>query len=205
MFAELAVVVEELARQARLQTTSTTSIRVATNAKATVRDRLREYLPAIKRTAVALATHKPGLKATFKLPRPGDQELLNAALVFLKEVEPLVADFASHEMPDVLVNLRRDIDAFHAAVTESNNSNAARIEATASVREVLASGIEIMRHLDAIVRNKFADDKPMLAAWESASHVERKKYRRSRDRANPESSEVSEPGQEPGTRQTHSN
>jgi len=37
----------------------------------------------------------------------------------------------------------------------------------------LTRGLKALQRLDAIVKNKFANDKPTLSAWESASHVER--------------------------------
>jgi hypothetical protein len=48
----------------------------------------------------------------------------------------------------------------------------ARISATESIDAAIDRGIESVRQLDALVRNKFRDDSATLAAWTSASHTE---------------------------------
>ena len=173
MFVEMAAIVSELENLAGVQAASATFAVVGSETKAVARKRLRENLRAIRRTALAVVTDNPELKKTFRLPTKGDKPLLNGARAFLEAVEPMAADFAKHEMPDVVAGLRGNIDAFQSAVTQRNHSTERRIKATASLDAVLAHGMKVLHRLDAIVSNKYANDKPSLSAWESASHVER--------------------------------
>ena len=182
MFAEVPAIVTELEHQATIQAASAGRVRVGSATKATARAQLQERLRAIHRTVLALAVETPELKKRFRLPPKGDSHLLTAARAFLEHLEPLADEFSRHEMPDVRVNLKGDIDAFQAAVTELNHSTETLVKATASLDAVQAHGSNILQHLDAVVRNKFANDQPMLAAWESASHVERR-HRVSRRKA----------------------
>jgi hypothetical protein len=100
--------------------------------------------------------------------------MLASARAFAADAVPFKAEFIRHEMPaDFLDDLAADIAAFEASITEQNRSRDARIAATGSIDEAIERGIAALRQLDAIVRNKFRDDPATLAAWASASHVER--------------------------------
>ena len=48
-----------------------------------------------------------------------------------------------------------------------------RVAASAGLDELTERGNEIVRKLDAIVRNKYANNAAVLAEWTSASHTER--------------------------------
>ncbi len=48
-----------------------------------------------------------------------------------------------------------------------------QVTATAAIDAVLERAVNIVRELDAIMRNQFANDPATLAAWLSASHTER--------------------------------
>ncbi|HEX8072371.1 MAG TPA: hypothetical protein VF546_20665 [Pyrinomonadaceae bacterium] len=47
------------------------------------------------------------------------------------------------------------------------------MNATAGLTDVLKRAAQIVKQLAPVVRNKLRDDPAALAAWESASHVER--------------------------------
>ena len=174
MFAEVTAVVAELTHYATIQLASAGESRVGSATKAKLRDTLREDLRAISRTVPVISGDGPQLRKKFRLLQAGDERLLATARTFAEEAEPLAAEFAKHEMPaDFIAKLKLDIDAFEAAVTEQNNSVATRVTATTTLTELLARGAKAMRHLDPIMRNKYARDKPTLAAWASARHVER--------------------------------
>ena len=116
----------------------------------------------------------PAVKKMFRLPRFADRALLNGARGFVEAVEPFSAEFTKHELPaDFLFTLKKDIDAFQAAVTEQNHSKEARVAATASLNATIRRGLKAVQRLDAIVKNKFQKNSPLLAAWASARHLER--------------------------------
>ena len=73
------------------------------------------------------------------------------------------------------------LDALHAAIAawEEAISGRARprdapVATTASLDATVDRGIKAVQRLHAIVRNTLRDDPAALAAWESASHVDRR-------------------------------
>jgi hypothetical protein len=75
--------------------------------------------------------------------------------------------------PDFVDDLKARILAVEQAVEGRAQAWAARVTATAGLAAAAQMGIEAVRELDRIVRNIYADNEAELAAWESASHVER--------------------------------
>jgi hypothetical protein len=138
---------------------------------------------AISRTARSMAFDTPGLEDKFRLPRmPKDQELLSAARAFAADAQPLAAEFARRGLPtDFLADLASDIESFEQAVNRKTEGRAAHVAATAAIDNLIEDGMKRLRQLDTVVRNIFADDPATLAAWVSASHVERAPRRKQPD------------------------
>jgi len=175
LFADLNDVVAELSLHAEMQTSRRSAAKQGTTSKAAARANLLEDLEAISRTARAMAINNPGLADLFRLPHSnGDQALLSTAHAFATDAVAYKADFIKHELPaDFLEDLAADIAAFETADTERHNSTGAHVAATRGFDDTLERGLNIKRQLDAVVRNKYRDDPATLAAWTSATHVER--------------------------------
>ena len=173
--AEITTVIEALTAQTVAQTSGMAAARQSTSGKAVTRDALREEMEMINRTARAIAIDEPGLDDKFRLPRSnGDQALLNAARTFHADAEPLKAQFIEHDMPaDFLDTLGGLISEFEQLLVAGHQSATAHIAASAAIDTQIERGMTAARRLDAIVRNKFRDDPAVLAAWESARHIER--------------------------------
>jgi hypothetical protein len=123
-----------------------------------------------------VSSDTPGLQERFRLPRGNrnDQQLLTTARAFAADAVPFKAEFVRLELPaDFLEDLAADIEAFEHAISDQNRHHEAHVSATESIDAVIDRGIEAVRQLDAIVRNKFRDDPATLAAWTSASHTAR--------------------------------
>ena len=148
----------------------------APSSKATARAALYEHLLAINVTARAVALDTPGLETKFRMPRSGtDQALLTAGRAFAADAVPLAGAFQQHEMPvNFIDELHADIAALEEALSGRVRSRDAHVAATAALEATVERGIKAVQRLQAIVRNKFRDDPAVLAAWESASHVERR-------------------------------
>ncbi|MGB7923671.1 MAG: hypothetical protein WCF57_10545, partial [Pyrinomonadaceae bacterium] len=138
-------------------------------------------LEAISRTAasLALAGTTPGLEDRFRMPRGNnDQALINSARAFAQDAAPIAARFIDFGLPqDFIASLNTAITEFEQAINRQNTGRDTHVAATSAIDDALERGIKIVGQLDAIVRNKYADDKPQLAAWQSASHVERSPQR----------------------------
>ena len=177
-FAIVAVVVEALTGETTSQTSGKSSVQQATASRAAAREALRESMQAITRTARAMALDTPGLENKFRMPRGGsDQALMTTARAFAADAAPLKTDFIRHELAASFVeDLKDDIADLERAVGGQNTGREAQVTATASIDQAVERGMNAVRRLDAIVRNKFRDDPATLAAWESARHIERSQH-----------------------------
>jgi len=174
-FVALSVAVENLTREAATQSSGVSSAQQATASRAGAREALRDAMQAVSRTARAIAFNMPGLENKFRFPRSGsDLALLAVARAFAADALPLKDEFVRHEMPEsFLEDLQADIADLERAIGGQNTGRGTHVFATASIDEQIERGMNAVRRLDAIVRNKFRDDAATLAAWGSARHVER--------------------------------
>ena len=62
---------------------------------------------------------------------------------------------------------------FEATFSNIASATAEHVAATADISTKIRQGMIIVRTLDGIVKNKYANNPGKLAAWLSASHVEK--------------------------------
>ena len=149
--------------------------RQGTTTRAQARDALLEDLEALSRTARAMSDEVPGIENKFRIPRDNnDQTLLSAARAAAIDAVPLKMQFIAHEMPaDFLEDLAADIAAMETAISNQSGGVGDHVAASAAMDAAFARGMDRLRKLDAIVRNKYANKPAVLAEWTTASHVER--------------------------------
>ena len=190
---EVATALSGLEQHATTQHASSGGSRLGTANRATARTALRRAVREINQTAHAIGLDIPGIENKFRMPRSGDQNLLNAARAFLQDAAPLKDAFIKHEMPaDFLEELKRLLDAFQAAVIDQHRVTETRINATASVDVLMEGALRAIDRLDVIVKNKYRDDPATLSVWASASHVEHHNAR-PRKKTEPATPPASEP------------
>ena len=84
------------------------------------------------------------------------------------------AKFISYELPE---NFVEDLRADRKAIRDANRYNQGEtqegVEDTARIGQILALAANDLQEIDAIMHNKFTRDPAKLAAWGSASRVER--------------------------------
>ena len=175
LFAVVASGVEDLGRHAAAQATGSTDARQATDTKGDAREALRQDLEEINRTARSMAIEFPDVGEKFRLPRfMNDQQLLETARTFMTEAAPITARFIRYEMPaNFLDDLDTDIAAFEAANRSQDAGLTDQASATESIDETYERTMDAIRRLNAIVRNKYRNNRAVLAAWARARHVER--------------------------------
>jgi hypothetical protein len=180
LFADLKAIIAQLNAHAAAEVSGRGSARQGTDMRDEARRELREDLQAIFRTAEAMDGEGDLISENFRLPRKGnDRELLNAARAIRAKAEPLKAQFIAHELrPDFLEDLDADLAAFEKAITDQSSAVGDHVAANAAFDAAMARGNEIVRKLDAIVRNKYANNPGVLAEWTSASHTERSPRRK---------------------------
>lgn len=179
LFARLDTVIRGLEEHALRQSTGKSSVREGTSSKSAVRDELWRRLEAISRTARVIAFTVPGLEEKFRLPRGvGDQALIQLARTFAADAEPLKAEFIRRGMAATFIeDLGEEAGEFETVISRKAQGRSAHVAASAEIDELIEQGMRTVRELDAIFRNTFADDPSTLAAWGSASHVERSSHR----------------------------
>lgn len=135
---------------------------------------LVELMRAINQTARSINKQFPGIADQFRMPRYSDQAILNCARAFIQAATPIAAEFTKRGLPDsFLADLQAAIDAVEAAEARQSAALANQTAATAALRLALRQEQDAVSELNAIMRNHFRNDPATLAAWESASRVER--------------------------------
>lgn len=192
LFANLATIVTDLDGHAATQISSRGSAREGTTTRGQAREELRADLIAINRTARAMSAEVPGINDKFRLPPVGnDQLLLNAARAAAVDAAPISAQFIAHEMPaDFLADLNDDIARLEATMGNQSSGVGNAIAARAAIETKIDEGVAVVGKLDAIMKNKYANDPATLAEWASASHTERAPRRKKTPPATPGSGET---------------
>ncbi len=178
LFTELADITRELDTHAAAEISHSGGGRLKQAAKGDAHDLLETRLRAIARTARAIAVTTPNFDRNFTIPtRPTDRELLDLARSFAEAAAPHAAEFVKYSMPtDFLDLLNAEMTAFAEALSEKRLVRAAKTDASAAIDAAIERGMNIVRQLDAIVRNTFHDD-ATVTEWKRVSRPERAKSR----------------------------
>ena len=117
----------------------------------------------------------PGMADQFKMVcSNGDQAMLNRARAYITEATPIQERFTDRGLP---VTFLDDLQTAIASVEEADNHQSAALialtAATAGVAEALKQLRAAMKEFEAIARNTYRNDPETLAAFKSASRVER--------------------------------
>jgi hypothetical protein len=158
------------------QATGLGAARQSTLKRVAARRELLQLLKAISRTARMMEEIEPTLFRQFRVPRgEGDQAVLAAAASFATAARPLEAEFVRRGLTD---NFIEDLETRAAALREAVGlkieSRRSHVTATANIDTLIERGLKAVRQLDSFMRNTYANDPAMLAAWVSASRVERR-------------------------------
>ena len=154
--------------------------REGTGTRGDAREELRSRMKAWSATAHAIAIGNPGLDQKFRVPRgENDEILVAAARAFATDAVPLTAQFIAHEMPATFIDdMNASILKLNTAMISQSSAVGNRVGARAAIEAKLDECMDVLRKLDPIMRNKYADDPATLAEWTSVSHVERAPQRK---------------------------
>jgi hypothetical protein len=175
LFDTIGGVVNDLEGYAAAEFGGRGAARQGTATKALAKAAILKDLAILRRTARAMSVNMPGFEEKFRVPYKQDgQELVTTARAALMAAEPLKAEFLRREVQErVFQSLAANIAAYEAAITERNTAREERVAATASIDAAIEIGLNALRQLDPIVRNKLHNNTATLAAWLSAKRVER--------------------------------
>jgi hypothetical protein len=165
------------------QTTGLADASFGFNSKDTARENLREMLSEIARTARSMVYAFPGINLKFRmLQGDSDVKLLALGRSFLTEATPLKDAFLQYGMDshsdeathtDFLTILQELVDDFEQSLSAPGTAIDAHVEATAEIGAEIRKGMIAVRTMDGVIKNKFRNDVGKLAAWLSASHIEK--------------------------------
>ncbi|HEX8463651.1 MAG TPA: hypothetical protein VF627_03450 [Abditibacterium sp.] len=138
---------------------------------------------AIARVARAHQSEVAGLSDVFKSPKNGREDdwiAAASAMLLALDADPTLAQFfIDNGMPDDFVaDLRADIAAFTTISTAQDQNDGNYRAATLEIDAAIKDGIALMIKLDAYCKAKFAGNPVLLAAWNSASHLELRRVHR---------------------------
>jgi hypothetical protein len=179
--AELRASIAELESTDAAVLTNVRSTRQGTTSKREARQALRDQINAISETAKTIALDHPELKEKFRRPRgnANDQTLVSVARSFALEAPPVKNLFIEYNMPaDFIARLNASVDAFEQSVNQQNTGAGASRSSRVSVETTLDRAEQELARLDTAVRNKHRGDAATLAAWESASRLERSPHKK---------------------------
>jgi hypothetical protein len=147
----------------------------ATEQKDVAREVLLDRMRPINRTARGMDKIFPGIGEQFAMPRTyGDQAIINRAQAYITAGTPMAAEFTKRGLDaNFLTELAAAIPPMMNAIEQQNNARSEQTAATAAVTKAQTQLKDAVRELSPIVRNTFHDDAATLAAWDSASHVEK--------------------------------
>ena len=147
----------------------------ATDQKATIRENLRDKCAAISETAKGMEPDFDGISAIFRFRRNlNDADLLAKAMAFAQSAVAYEADFITYLLPATFIaDLNTEITAFETAINTQTSKTDGRVESHVELANAIGDGMKLTRTLKRLVRNKYAGDPGKIAAWESASHVEK--------------------------------
>ena len=143
--------------------------------KDSARETLREQMAAIARTARSMDYEFPGIADEFRFKANlADADFLAKGRAFYTASADNEGDFVAFGLPvDFRTSLNTACEDFESALNSSASSKAGKIAATATIIATIREGMIAARILDAVVRNKYANNPGNLAAWAAASHVEK--------------------------------
>lgn len=139
------------------------------------REDLRAHMQPIAFTARRMDAIIPGIGDKYKMPaKRSDQEMIATAKAWVLGLPDVEDDFVSFGMPATFIaDLSAAATAFENTIAPTSDAVDDRVEATADIGESDRKGMAALRICDAVIRNIYANNPGKLAAWLSASHVER--------------------------------
>jgi hypothetical protein len=174
-FAEVALIVAEIQQLIGDQSQSRSDARYHFNTKDTARENLRSEMSDMASIARSMIYQFPGIDLMFRAPRNmSDANLLAAGRAFYDSSAQYAAAMIEYGLPTTFrADLLAAVEEFEGSLSAPGMSIDAQVAATADIGAVIRRGMVAVRILEGVVRAKYRNDVGKLAAWTSASHIER--------------------------------
>jgi hypothetical protein len=176
LFADLDAQLANLDTLRTARETSLSTRQRGTAGRVDVRESLRALVVSVSDTAKVIAADRPEFKGRFQFARAdrSDRSLVAVARSFAEAAAPFKALFVEYELPaDFITRLTEGADALEQQMALQEEGVGARVTTNASIEQTVERVDDLVDRLGVIARNKYRDDPAKLAAWESASRMER--------------------------------
>lgn len=150
--------------------------RQGTEGREGARNALRRMVKTAWDTYKTITLDHPDIKGLFESPSKikNDQALVRTARTYADNAAPLTGLFAENDLPlTFFVDMRAQADTFEAHTALQHAGVGEGVDANAALEETLRQMDEVVARIDTVVTNKYRDTPAKLAAWESASRIER--------------------------------
>jgi hypothetical protein len=135
---------------------------------------LMMQLRRVAHSARVMAKTVPDADAKFPLPtRQSDTALLQAGLLFVKEVGPMNDAFMRCGLPPTFVEeLQQAVAVFEQAIAGRQAGKTGATVSGVAIRAALREGVDAVTSLDILVGNALGSDIKAMAAWKRDRHVD---------------------------------
>lgn len=143
--------------------------------KDTARENLHERMKPIADAAKVMEYEIDGIADMFRMPRNRtDQDMLNTARAWVTAAAPYDADFQRYGLDrNFIADLNAAADAFDNSMPATTAAVAERVAATADLGASIRRAMVSHRIVVAVMKIIYANNPGKLAAWLSASHIEK--------------------------------
>lgn len=176
-FTELGTIIDEIENESSDQQAGFGEARQQYEIKATARKALRTAMAEISTTAKSMEIEYDGIADKFKFQQnTPDEMLLAKSRAFATEANDYIDQFEEWGLAATFITDLTDLaNAFEDSFSSTAAAIAEHVEATADTRSRIKAGSKRVEALKAIVMNKYKDNPGKLAAWKSASRLEKTK------------------------------
>lgn len=139
------------------------------------REELNDIMTAVANAARAAEPTNPGTQERFRFNRNlNDADLLAAANSFLAATAAEQALLINWSAPATWhADLTAEAAEFDAAFSAAASADQTKVASTAEVKQLINEAMQLKRTAGHMVPNYFGDDPGAMAAWHSASTVEK--------------------------------
>jgi hypothetical protein len=151
-----------------------TAGRQSRQSKPAAKQALTAQLRRVAQSARVMAKTMPDADASFPMPRKAsDVALLQAGLLFVKEVEPRTDAFVRCGLPATFAaELQQAVTGFEQAIGGRQAGRTGSAVSQVAIRTALRQGVDAVNSLDILVRNALGSDIKAMAAWKRDRHVD---------------------------------
>jgi hypothetical protein len=176
LMAQIKAVADQMRGQGTAQVSGRGVFRGGTADRRRIAAELREHVRGLAKVARSLdPVAFPGVAQEVRGPRSSSyQALLAAARAILQRVTPIKAAFVDRGVPATFDETMNDlIDTLEEATQRKSSGLSEQSGGTAGLADAARRGVALVNELDAIMTHLLRNSPSLMAAWNTASRIQR--------------------------------